>query len=556
MTKQKKRFLLLLLCGLSIVSAPLFAQEALLSIEERYFDFLALRGLTQRPYLNFRTMSDSVWTIDEDLEHPWYSQRLGIFHPMFGDFRARIYGPELFMSVNSTAPFGQNDGVLWQGRGFNTKFKSGVRIEGHGLELTILPHFAFSQNAHFDILPSHNNNEFGYFWGYGPPGSNQGGADAPQRFGDRPFFDWDFGNSEIRYTWRTLTVGFGTQAIWLGPSYLHSILHSNNAPAYPRFDIGLRRQRVTVPWLGWHAGYVEARLWVGRLSESDFFDSGDFHSHTMFHGFALAYAPSFLPGLTLFANRVELVPWAWENLRNAIPSFENAVEDQKASFGFSWLFPQVGFEVFAELGVDDYTAAVRGVTGSRIFAYMRNLYHTMVFTAGMRKAVTISEQRNIFGKIIFEWSHMEMSQTFQFQWPYSFYFHHQLIHGYTNRGQWLGNGFNPGGNAQYLEFRLFYPRGTSSIFFHRYNPDNNYIYQYAIRNTPSDYHHSTFIQGFKGNFAVGVTTHHWLTGNLSMGGTLAYNLTLNPFYFHNRANPLYEEFRHNFHVSLIVRYTF
>ncbi|MCL2192838.1 MAG: hypothetical protein FWB78_05545, partial [Treponema sp.] len=173
MTKQKKRFLLLLLCGLSIVSAPLFAQEALLSIEERYFDFLALRGLTQRPYLNFRTMSDSVWTIDEDLEHPWYSQRLGIFHPMFGDFRARIYGPELFMSVNSTAPFGQNDGVLWQGRGFNTKFKSGVRIEGHGLELTILPHFAFSQNAHFDILPSHNNNEFGYFWGYGPPGSNQ-----------------------------------------------------------------------------------------------------------------------------------------------------------------------------------------------------------------------------------------------------------------------------------------------------------------------------------------------------------------------------------------------
>jgi len=548
MTKPKKCFLLSLLCGLSVFSAPLFAQEALLSIEERYFDFLALRGLTQRPYLNFRTMSDSVWAIDDDLEHPWRSQRLGTFHPMFGDFRARIYGPELFMSVNTTAPFGQNDGVLWQGRGFNAKFRSGARIEGHGLELTLLPHFAFSQNAHFDILPSAFENEFGYFWGYG--------VDAPQRFGDRPFFDWDFGDSEIRYTWRTLTVGFGTQAIWLGPSYLHSILHSNNAPTYPRFDIGLRRQRVTVPWLGWNAGYAEARLWIGRLSASDFSGSDDSNHYTMFHGLALAYAPSFLPGLTLFANRVALVPWEWENLRFVLPRAINHIEDQKASFGFSWIFPQVGFEAFAELGVDDFIAKVRGVTASRILAYMRNLYHTMVFTAGIRKAVTVSEQRNIFGKIVFEWSHMEMSQTFQFQWPYSFYFHHQLIHGYTNRGQWLGNGFNPGGNAQYLSFRLFYPRGTSSFFIHRYNPDNNYIYQYAIRTTPADYHHSTFIQGFKGNFVLGATTHYWLTDSLSIGGTLAYILTINPFYFHNRARPLYEEFRHNFHVSLLVRYTF
>ena len=552
MSKLKRCSLLALLCGLSFPFATLSAQEAVKSVEEMYFNFLALRGLVQRPYLNFRTMSDSVWNIDEDLEHPWRSKNFGTFRPLFGDFRIRIYGPELFMSVNTTAPYGQNDGVLWQGRGFNALFKSGIRIEGRGLELTFLPHIAFSQNAHFDIMPSAFENEFGYFWGYG--------VDAPQRFGDRPFFDWDFGDSEIRYTWRTLTVGFGTQPIWLGPSYLHSILHSNNAPTYPRFDIGLRRQRVRLPWLGWDIGEIEARLWVGRLTESDFFDSGDFHSHTMFHGRAFAYAPSFLPGLTLFFNHVTLVPWALENLSHMFFSATNEDEDDhKFSLGFSWLFPQVGFEVFGELGIDDHTAHVAGTPWviGRFLGYVRNPYRTLVFTVGARKALIISEGRNIFGQITFEWSHMEMSTDFMFHWPYSFYFHHQVIHGYTNRGQWLGNGFNPGGNAQYLEFRLFYPRGTSSLFIHRFNPDNNFVFQHAIGTTPDDYDDGRlFTKGFKANFVIGATTLYRLTDNLSVGGKLAYNLTINPFYFTNRVNPDAEDFRHNVHVSLTLRFTF
>ncbi|MCR5171610.1 MAG: hypothetical protein K6B73_01925, partial [Treponema sp.] len=43
----------------------LTAQEALKSIEEEYYDFLALDGVTERPALNFRTMSNSIWSIKE-----------------------------------------------------------------------------------------------------------------------------------------------------------------------------------------------------------------------------------------------------------------------------------------------------------------------------------------------------------------------------------------------------------------------------------------------------------------------------------------------------------
>ena len=518
------------------------AQEALKSIEEEYFDFLALQGLTERPTLNYRTLSDSVWKIDEDAIHPWQENNLGVFHPLFGDFRMRVYGPELFMSYNTAAPYGQNDGLLWQGRGFNSLFKGGVRFEGYGVELTLLPHFAFSQNAEFDIMPSAYENEYGYFWG--------GSADAPQRFGDKPFFDWDFGDSEIRYTWKTLTIGFGTQAIWLGPSNINSILHSNNAPAYPKFDIGLRRQRVTIPWVNWYAGDVEARLWVGQLSESEYFDNDDSNNNTMFHGFSFSYAPSFLPGLTLFVNRVCLVPWEWNNIKFIFPSKENTIEDQKSSFGVSWIFPQVGLEVYGELGIDDF------VPDGLPNGYIRYPFHTMLYTVGLKKTIPVLPTRKIYGELFFEWNTMEMSQDFQFQWPYSPYFHFPIIHGYTNKGQWLGAGSGWGGNSQYLAFKLYYPKGFTSLFLHRNNPDNNFIYSKAVDASALDNDGELakkYFKSWKANIIIGIDTNYFITNSFSLGAGFIYNKIINPYYYYKKTEYWSDLIINNFSMNIFIK---
>jgi len=535
---NKKYFLIF--CLLFPVILP--AQEALKSAEEEYYDFLALRGYAGRPALNYRTLSDSKWIIDETAENqavvPWKGQNLGAYHPMFGDFRLRVYGPELFMSVNTEAPYGQNDGVLWQGRGFNAGLTGGVRFEGYGIELTLLPHFSFSQNAPFEIMKPEKTDPvyggkagtYGYFWG---------NADAPQRFGDKSFFDWDFGDSEIRYTWKTLTIGFGTQAIWLGPAYLNPVLHSNNAPAYPKFDIGLRRQRVTIPWINWYAGDVEARLWVGCLSESDYFDNDDANDYTMIHGFSFAYAPSFLPGFTVFLNWVDLRPWAWENLKYILPfdTSNQTVDDMKASFGFSWLFPSVGFEVFCEIGIDDYVYG--GFTGN-----IRHPFHTNVYTAGLKKAVNIKPEKLISGEIIFEFNWMEMTQTFYYKGNiayYSYYFHHQLIHGYTNRGQWLGNGSSPAGNSQILKFVLYYPKGNSQIFVARNNPDTNYIIT-----------HGGHDNNYWANFDIGIQSAYFVLPYLTLSGGFAYNLIINQNY---QKDPVTENdsYKHNVSLQLAAK---
>ena len=205
-------------------------------------------------------------------------------------------------------------------------------------------------------MKSHSDSEYGYFWGYG---TKNNGVDLPQRFGDEAFYYFDWGDTEVRYTWKNLTLGFGTQAIWLGPAQVNAILHSNNAPTYPKFDVGLRRTEIHIPWLNWYIGDIEARIWTGKLTESDYYDSDESNDNNMIHGLALAYAPSFVPGLTLFANRTCLVKWDWENLKYIIPIEANthvgeqgAGEDQKMSFGADWIFAPVGLEVYGELGLD------------------------------------------------------------------------------------------------------------------------------------------------------------------------------------------------------------
>ena len=58
----------------------LSAQEALKSAEEEYYDFLSIQGAARRGFLNYRTLSDSVWTLEGEAaegSHVWAGNNLG-----------------------------------------------------------------------------------------------------------------------------------------------------------------------------------------------------------------------------------------------------------------------------------------------------------------------------------------------------------------------------------------------------------------------------------------------------------------------------------------------
>jgi hypothetical protein len=532
-------------------SVVLPAQEALKSVEEDYYEFLAMQGLAERPALNYRTFSDSAWSIDEGASHPWQGQNLGVWHNLFGDFRMRAYGPELFMSGNTAAPYGQNDGVLWQGRGFNALLKGGVRFEGYGVELTLLPHFAFSQNVEFDyIQPAYSGPDYaGKAEKYGYYGV--WGIDAPQRFGNESFFDWDAGDSEIRYTWRTLTVGFGTQAIWLGPAQLNPVIHSNNAPSYPKLDIGLRRQSMILPWLNWYIGDIEFRAWWGYLSESDWFDNDSSNDHNLITGISIAYGfPSILKGLTVGFNRIMLSKWDKMNYSSVFTllwpfmdssqGFGQDEEDQRASITIDYLLPVAGINVYLEWARNDFSPNFNYV--------VRYPFHTQGYTVGVKKYLSFSNV--LKGEVLLEITGLECSQDYDrvISWYSTFYAHHLITQGHTNRGQWLGAGIGTGGNSQYLGFKLYFPKGYGNIFIQRRNPDLDYTWFIDSKKYNNVHTAERSIRAF---FDFGISGLYYIIPNLSVFGS---------FVFRHEHNPLNDEtktpYRYNVNLTTSIKYTF
>lgn len=460
---------------LSVFSSSIFAQEALKSTEEEYYDFLSLTGAAERPTLNYRTLSDSEWQVTDE-NHLWKDNNLGTKRTLYESdstepnwftagidrsVKLKLYGPEWFNSYNTKAPYGQNDGALWQGKGYNTSLTAGARLEAFGFEATFKPQVSWSQNREFDYMPGVYGSEYSYFW--------KGNIDLVQRYGDSSFWTFDWGDTEIRYSWNNFTAGFGFQSPWLGPAFLNPMLGSNNAGTYPKFDIGLRKTKIYMPYTDWYLGEIEGRAWLGYLTESDYFDNDSTNNHRQLTGFSAAYSPSILPELTLSINKISLARWDEKSAKYLNPLYDsNEVEDQKVSFGADLLFPTVGFEVYGELGIDDYNG--------RGFA---DPFHTMIYTVGTIKELTFIKKvtkSKLESELIFEWSNFGMSQDFQLEWKYMGYYSHSLIsQGYTQNGQIIGAGSGYFGNSQYIALRTYFSKGNVTLFLHYNRPDTNYI---------------------------------------------------------------------------------
>ena len=362
-------------------------------------------------------------------------------------------------------------------------------------------------------------NEFGYFRG----NNRKGGIDAPQRFGDSSFWSFDFGDSEIRWTWNSFTFGFGTQAPWIGPSYLNPILHSNNAPTYPKLDLGLRKTKVFIPYTNIYIGNIETRIWAGYLSESNYFDNDETNNHNMINGFSISYSPSFLQGLTLGATKTCISKWKKD--KNFIsyfnPFYHNnsgigteTGEDQKASIFVEWISNTIGLNIYGEIGIDDY------FQDGFLYGLLRYPFDSFVSTYGIKKIIS-TKNPDIKLSILFEISSMEEPRNrIAGGSSYSYNFHTQITQGYTNKGQYLSTYLANGGNSQSIIINIFYPKGYSSLLLQRDNPDTTYSFiKHAGYNT------------YKANNIVSLFTYYSLLPSLSINSSITFDYIINPNYY-------------------------
>ena len=561
----------------------IFAQEALKSTEEEYYDFLSLQGLVERPTLGYRTLSDSEWkfAIDEDgnslkdsEDNIWKENNLGTKRTLWKSsseienwftrgiersIKLKIYGPEWFNSYNTAAPYGQNDGALWQGKGYNSSLTGGARLEGYGFEMTVKPQVSFSQNREFDyIIPNYKGNNYidkADTYGYYGVSS----IDAPQRFGNSSFFTFDFGDTELRWTWKNFTTGFGTQSIWLGPAKLNPIIHSNNAASYPKFDIGLRKTKLTMPYLGWDLGSLEARGWWGYLTESDWFDNDNTNDHNLISGLSVNYQFPILRDFTVGLNRSMLSKWEkkdtytlfkiYNPLLSSSSSGGDDSSDQRASITFDYKLLPAGFEVYLEWARNDFSP--------NLDYYIRYPFHTQGWTFGSRKPVVLPW--NLRGEILLEITALECSADYDrlINWYTTFYSHHMITQGYTNKGQWLGAGIGTGGNSQYIGFSVFHKKGMFTIFGQRRNPDIDYTMYIDSKNWEKSGEQATTKHNAEKNIRTlldfGIQNTYFVTENLNTKIALIFVNEHNPL---NLSKDSFSEHRYNFTFCLGAKYNF
>ena len=529
----------------------LAAQSVFLSVENQYYDFLILSGSLESTTLNYKSLSDLNYTTDTNkLENTiWNSIQFDKQINITDNFSYKIFSPELFISYNTTSPYGTNDESLWQGKGINAEFDGGALIKFYGFELTILPEITFSQNLSFEYMkPNYSGANFeGKADTYGGYGLTS--IDAPQRFGNKSFFSFDWGQSEIRYTYNEFTIGFGTQSIWLGPANLNPIIHSNNATSYPKLDLGIKKKNLNIKdlWLG----NIEFRYWLGQLHESDYFDNNNKNDRNLITGLSLAYELPFFKGLSLGFNRTMISKWddisPYSLFTLLVPFMEKSAgfdeNDQRAALIANYAIPSGKVDIYIEWAKNDYNIGLDNL--------IRYPFHTQAFTLGFDKAIQYSN--SLFAKLVCEISYLESSMDYHFFYDWggignSFYTHHIIVQGYTNNGQYLGAGIGSGGNSQYLGFDLYYPKGSTSFFIQRTNPDLNYSY---FQDTEEGKKNDEKKSSIRATLDFGINSFYYFDSKIQ---------TRLSFVFRDEHNPLNENrneksiHRYNAHISLWIKY--
>lgn len=495
-----KRILLVLLA--LIIPAIVWAGTPVKSYEEEYFSFLTLIGKAKRPYLMYRTISNNEYSNENGFWDDSHLVKTGN--------NLTLYGPDVFASYNTARPYGQNDGSLWQGVGFNARARIGLSYKAGFFSVNIRPEFDFSENREYPTM----NNQFQYYWKTGSS------LDKPQRFGDTGFFNFSPGDAEVRFTFGAFTFGAGYSDLWTGPTYLNSVLHSNNAPTYPRLDVGVNNLKLNIPWTDIPIGTFEIHYDLGILKNSDYANVAP-GENSLLHLMTMAWRPSFFENLTLGFMGVAHTEMSWESIWDLYLSVikgYNRDEDLKMSFTFDVLFPDNGFEVYGEVGQDDR------------FIYVVNAFHTVVWQLGAKKAFTLDRQKDLYLQLVCEFGNMTMSHDAFINWALNFYSHTGVKASYSNRGQLLGAGTGWGGNSQYVALQLYYKKGMSEFFFQKSNPDNNYILAQVANTGKTWPKMDPAFYCFKGILDFGARTVVNLLDGLTVSASLVYEYIANDRY--------------------------
>jgi len=408
--------------------------------------------------------------------HPW------VKHPFFRTVNETertvsflVFSPKIFRSFNTEIPTGANDGALWQGRGVNYTISSGVGANYGPLTIVFRPTYNYSENREFELSP------YPSLSGLSPYAMPLSNIDMPERFGDESLESFNLGDSFIQLDHFGFAAGFSNQRIWTGPAIYNPLILSYNAPGFLHAYIG------TNDPLKFRFGQIETKWYWGSLRESDYFDEDPLNDKRYITGLNFSYSPSILPGLHLGINRTAYsyypdnglgVPELFMAFR--LSQTDNVRDPQKVyhtmtSFFGRWVFPDAGFEMYAEWGRNDNKRRLRD-----LFAEPEL---NRGYVLGFIKSFHLSQKRKLL--LNTEITNVENASVASQGRRFNTWYEHRTIRqGFTHEGQVLGASIGPGSSTQQMRLGYYDSWGYIGVSGKRvamYN-DRYHRYKETYRN--------------------------------------------------------------------------
>ena len=454
----------MLLVYFLLFSYAVTAEMSFNSIIMDYERTMQLLGENEGRILNYHTYSSDLY-FDKIEYGPWRDAVIKDSIKETPPISISVLSPEIWTSWNSTTAWGGSDGALWQGKGFNSILSGGFEINNPYFSIRLYPEIWGAQNLDIDIIDTASSSGYGDYWTV---------FDNLQRYGDEFYYDFSWGQSDLRLYWDSFTIGFSTESIILGPGQVTNIILSNNAGGFPHFDMGTS-EKINIAYLG----DFEFRAIWGFLEESEFFDEDSSNDYGLISGTYLAWSPFFWDNFTIGFNHQYYKPlseWDSWDLVRGIPFLDRSnlpgdTKDMMMSIPFNWIFPTVGFEFYGEWARNDN------------FGNFEDLYkspeHTQAFTIGINQVIKQWGDKII--QLSLELSTIEQERTYEIRAAGPWYRHSWAgwTQGYTNNGQLLGASIGPGSNSQWGKLSWIKPEGQISIFMQRIAFDKDYFYQIA-----------------------------------------------------------------------------
>lgn len=419
-------------------------------------------------------------------------------------WRFDVLPVETHVVWNSDIPFSKNDGALWAGRGVNTLHRVGFRTTYKALQIIFAPELTHSQNRPFPIFEGADpdRSRFSSPWYVG-----RTSADLPLRFGDQRLTAFNFGQSSVTVAYRGLSGGLSNESMWWGPGVRNALVLSNHAQSIPHVFVRMNRPINT------SLGTLEGRIIVGTLTESLFFDKVFKNDRRSVSGGVVTLTMPFDPNLTFGIERLVVRPMEaltslpgraadllvqWDELVCVKPPRVvgegcNPRSDHLTAVFGRWIFPESGFEMYAEWSRTEMPGSVR--------EWLTTPHHTQGYTIGLQW-VGGNNSDDSYLRAQLELTGLDQNRVrFDRPEPPDYYSGRATPQGLTQRGQVLGAAIGPGGSSEWLAIDYFRKGRSAGGFLSRTRWDNDALFRQKHANFFR--HDFSLMAGVRGSFTLG-----------------------------------------------------